>query len=134
MQWKSTPDHKGRMHGWRSDVIEQGCLYTPRTNVESGDRDMAPSRDAESALIEARELALVTVKRAGQVRQSDDLSVMTLAIDVLDVLVRVGRELVGGKLQRLLGAVVGVSVAAPTFYAANGCCSATTFGFSQLSH
>ncbi|KAI6151289.1 hypothetical protein BKA82DRAFT_513907 [Pisolithus tinctorius] len=96
------------MHGWRSDVIEKECLFAPRTNVESGDWDTAPSRGAESALIEARELALVTVKRAGQVRQSNDLSIVTLAIDVLDVLVRAARELAGGKSQRLLGAVVGL--------------------------
>lgn len=89
-------------------MTEKECLCTPRTNVESGDWDTAPSRDAESALIEVRELALVTVKREGQVRQSNDLSVVTLAIDVLDMLVRVERELVGGKSQRLLGAVVGL--------------------------
>lgn len=95
------------MHAWRSYVIEKECLYTPCT-IELDIRNTAPSRDAESALIEARELVLVTVKRAGQVYHSTDLSVVTLAIDVLNVLVRVEREIVGGKSQRLLGVVVGL--------------------------
>ncbi|KAI6138790.1 hypothetical protein BKA82DRAFT_499755 [Pisolithus tinctorius] len=90
------------------DVIEKGRLYTLCTTVGSGDRNTAPSRDAESALIEVRELVLVTVEHAGQVCNSNDTSVVTLAVDVLDVLVGVEYELIGGELQRLLRAVIGL--------------------------
>lgn len=85
-------------------------------------------------MIEARELALVTVERAGQVCNSNVMLAVTLAIDVLDVLLRVEYELIGGELQKLLGAIVGVGrIATSALHADNRCCSATTFG-PWLSH
>ncbi|KIO01536.1 hypothetical protein M404DRAFT_726858 [Pisolithus tinctorius Marx 270] len=90
------------------DVIEEEHLYTLRTTIGSGNRNTAPSRDVEFTLIEAKELALATVERTGQVCNSNDMFVVTLAIDVLDVLVGVEYELIGGELQRLLGAIVGL--------------------------
>ncbi|KAI6138666.1 hypothetical protein BKA82DRAFT_293057 [Pisolithus tinctorius] len=62
---------------------------------------MDPIHDLESASVGTREPVLVTVKCMGQVRNSNDMSVVTLAIDVLGVLVTVEYELVGGELQRL---------------------------------
>ncbi|KAI6146719.1 Urb2/Npa2 family-domain-containing protein [Pisolithus tinctorius] len=107
----SGPQRKG---AWMAlvgilDVIEKERLYTPHTTVGSGNRNTVPGRDAESALREARELALVTVERAGQVCNSNDVSVVTLAIDVLDVLVRVEYELIGSETRRLLGAIVSLA-------------------------
>ncbi|KIO00541.1 hypothetical protein M404DRAFT_1003794 [Pisolithus tinctorius Marx 270] len=45
---------------------------------------------------------------AGQVCNSNDVSVVTLAIDVLDVLVRVECELIGSETRKLLGAIVSL--------------------------
>lgn len=70
------------------DVIEEERLYTPRTTVGSGIRNTARSRDVESTLIEARELAPVTVERASQVCNSNDMlaadAVQRLLSDLLD--------------------------------------------------
>ncbi|KAI6028998.1 Urb2/Npa2 family-domain-containing protein [Pisolithus marmoratus] len=89
------------------NVIEKERLYTPSTTVRA-DSQTAALHDAESALIAARGFALATVEHAGQVCNSNDMSIVTLAIDVLDILARIEYELVGGELQRMLGAVVGL--------------------------
>ncbi|KAI6047021.1 Urb2/Npa2 family-domain-containing protein [Pisolithus marmoratus] len=89
------------------NVIEKERLYTPSTTVRA-DSQTAALRNAEFALIAARGLALATVETSGQVCNSNDMSIVTLAIDVLDMLGRIEYELVGGELQRMLGAVVGL--------------------------
>ncbi|KAI6146732.1 Urb2/Npa2 family-domain-containing protein [Pisolithus tinctorius] len=72
------------------DVVEKERLYIPHTTVGSGNRNTVPG------------------PCAGQVCNSNDVSVVTLAIDVLDVLVRVECELIGSETRKLLGAIVSL--------------------------
>ncbi|KAI6020875.1 Urb2/Npa2 family-domain-containing protein [Pisolithus microcarpus] len=87
-------------------VIESERLYTPSSTVRTGDQNATASRAPESALIAARGIALATVESAGRAWDSINMSIVTLAVDTLDMLTRIDYELVGDELHRTLGAVV----------------------------
>ncbi|KAI5992196.1 Urb2/Npa2 family-domain-containing protein [Pisolithus albus] len=87
-------------------VIESERLYTPSSTVRTGNQNATANRAPESALIAARGLALATVESAGRASDSNDMSIVPLAVDTLDMLTKIDYELVGDELHRTLGAVV----------------------------
>ena len=80
------------------DVIEKERLFVA-------------SQHTQLALVEVKQKALLVTERACQIDVSDDnyLSVVSWAVNALDILVKIEYDLVSDVLGRMLGAIVRVS-------------------------